>query len=60
MTSLHPGDTLDNYRIESLVARSGMASIFRGVDVDTGAAIPSCSTASSANRKSAPRSTIRT
>jgi serine/threonine-protein kinase len=39
MTSLHPGDTLDNYRIESLVARSGMASIFRGVDVDTGAAV---------------------
>jgi serine/threonine-protein kinase len=36
MTSLHPGDTLDNYRIESLVARSGMASIFRGVDLDTG------------------------
>ena len=39
MTSLHPGDTLDNYRIESLVARSGMASIFRGVDLDTGAAV---------------------
>jgi eukaryotic-like serine/threonine-protein kinase len=36
MTSLHPGDTLDNYRIDSLVARSGMASIFRGVDIDTG------------------------
>jgi serine/threonine-protein kinase len=39
MTSLHPGDTLDQYRIESLVARSGMASIFRGVDLDTGAAV---------------------
>ncbi len=39
MTSLHPGDTLDHYRIESLVARSGMASIFRGVDLDTGAAV---------------------
>jgi serine/threonine protein kinase len=36
MTSLHAGDTLDHYRIESLVARSGMASIFRGVDIDTG------------------------
>jgi serine/threonine-protein kinase len=36
MTSLHPGDTLDHYRIESLVARSGMASIYRGVDIDTG------------------------
>lgn len=39
MTSLHPGDTLDHYRIESLVARSGMASIFRGVDLDTGTAV---------------------
>jgi eukaryotic-like serine/threonine-protein kinase len=39
MTSLHPGDTLDNYRIESLVARSGMASIFRGVDMDTSAPV---------------------
>jgi serine/threonine-protein kinase len=36
MTSLHPGDTLDHYRIDSLVARSGMASIFSGVDIDTG------------------------
>ncbi|MGB6200822.1 MAG: serine/threonine-protein kinase [Candidatus Acidiferrales bacterium] len=32
MPSLHPGDTLDHYRIDKLVARSGMASIFRGVD----------------------------
>src|SRR5579871_3010448 len=36
MTTLHAGDQLDHYRIESLVARSGMASIFRGIDVDTG------------------------
>jgi serine/threonine-protein kinase len=36
MTSLHPGDTLDHYRIDTLVARSGMASIFSGVDIDTG------------------------
>jgi len=36
MSSLHPGDQLDHYRIESLVARSGMASIFRGVDTRTG------------------------
>lgn len=36
MTSLHPGDQLDHYRIESLVARSGMASIFRGTDVRNG------------------------
>ena len=36
MSSLHPGDQLDHYRIESLVARSGMASIFRATDLDTG------------------------
>ena len=33
MTSLHPGDQLDNYRIEELVARSGMASIYRATDL---------------------------
>src|SRR5260370_7115057 len=36
MTSLHPGDQLDHYRIEGLVARSGMASIFRGTDLRNG------------------------
>src|SRR5579871_1898321 len=36
MAALHPGDLLDHYRIESLVARSGMASIFRAIDEDTG------------------------
>jgi serine/threonine-protein kinase len=36
MTPLHPGDTLDHYRIEAVVARSGMASIFRATDLDTG------------------------
>jgi serine/threonine protein kinase len=36
MTSLHPGDQLDHYRIENLVVRSGMASIFRGTDLRTG------------------------
>jgi eukaryotic-like serine/threonine-protein kinase len=36
MNSLHPGDQLDHYRIDSLVARSGMASIFRGTDTRTG------------------------
>jgi serine/threonine protein kinase len=35
MAGLHPGDTLDHYRIENLVARSGMASIFRATDVRT-------------------------
>ena len=36
MTPVHPGDQLDHYRIDSLVARSGMASIFRGTDLRTG------------------------
>src|SRR5665213_232016 len=32
MNSIHPGDLLDHYRIESLVARSGMASIYKATD----------------------------
>jgi serine/threonine-protein kinase len=36
MNPLHPGDQLDHYRIESVAARSGMASIFRGTDLRTG------------------------
>ncbi len=36
MTSLHSGEQLDHYRIEELVARSGMASIFRATDMRTG------------------------
>jgi len=36
MTPVHPGEQLDHYRIDSVVARSGMASIFRGVDLCTG------------------------
>ncbi len=36
MNPIHPGDQLDHYRIESVVARSGMASIFRGTDSRTG------------------------
>jgi serine/threonine-protein kinase len=36
MNTFHPGDMLDHYRIESLVARSGMASIFRATDTRTG------------------------
>src|SRR6202171_2476265 len=39
MSSLHPGDQLDHYRIDSLAARSGMASIFRGTDTRTGRAV---------------------
>jgi len=36
MTPVHPGDRLDQYRIESVVARSGMASIFRATDMRSG------------------------
>src|SRR5258708_10546335 len=36
MNSLHTGDQLDHYRIDSLVARSGMATIFRATDTHTG------------------------
>jgi len=39
MTSVRAGEQLDHYRIDSLVARSGMASIFRGTDLRTGAQI---------------------
>ena len=34
--TLHSGDQLDHYRIEALVARSGMASIYRGTDLRNG------------------------
>ena len=33
MSSLHPGMELDHYRIERLVARSGMASIYQASDL---------------------------
>jgi len=36
MISLHTGDQLDHYHIEDLVARSGMASIFRATDTRDG------------------------
>ncbi len=36
MTPLHPGGQLDHYRIDSVAARSGMASIFRGTDLRNG------------------------
>ena len=31
-----PGDRIDHYRVDRLVARSGMASIFRGTDIRNG------------------------
>jgi eukaryotic-like serine/threonine-protein kinase len=36
MTPLRQGEQLDSYRIDSLVARSGMASIFKATDLRTG------------------------
>jgi len=36
MTTLRPGDQLGHYRIEELVARSGMSSIYRATDMRTG------------------------
>jgi serine/threonine-protein kinase len=36
MTALHPGTQLDYYQIENLVARSGMASIFKATDTRDG------------------------
>jgi eukaryotic-like serine/threonine-protein kinase len=36
MDPVRIGDQLDHYSIDSLVARSGMASIFRGTDLRTG------------------------
>lgn len=36
MTTLRAGEKLDHYLIESVVARSGMASIFRATDARTG------------------------
>jgi serine/threonine-protein kinase len=39
MTPLHPGDRLDHFRVDELVATGGMASIFRGTDLRTGTAV---------------------
>jgi eukaryotic-like serine/threonine-protein kinase len=36
MMTVHVGDQLDHYRIDALVARSGMASIFRATDLNNG------------------------
>ncbi len=36
MTAIHAGDQLDHYTIEKLVARSGMASIYKATDTHDG------------------------
>lgn len=38
-TALYAGDQIDNYLIESVAARSGMASIFRATDLRTGSPV---------------------
>jgi len=32
----HPGDTLDHFHLDSIIATSGMATVFRAHDLDTG------------------------
>jgi hypothetical protein len=32
MTKLEPGDTLDHYRLDATVARSGMSTLFKATD----------------------------
>ena len=39
MKSIHPGDLLNQYRIENLVARSGMASIYKATDMQSNQAV---------------------
>ena len=39
--NLHAGDLVDHYRIESRVARSGMASVFRATDTRNGQQVAS-------------------
>jgi serine/threonine protein kinase len=34
--NIHPGDTLDHFKLESIVATSGMATVFRAVDLEDG------------------------
>ena len=39
MTSLRTGEQLDDFRVEDLIARGGMASIFRATDLRTGLSV---------------------
>jgi eukaryotic-like serine/threonine-protein kinase len=39
VTPLNPGDSLDKYKIDSLVARGGMASVFRATDLQSGSTV---------------------
>lgn len=39
MSPLEPGDTLDHYRMDAVVAHSGMSTLFRATDLKTGATV---------------------
>ena len=39
MRELTAGDSLDQYQLGELLARSGMASIFKATDTESGAAV---------------------
>ncbi len=39
MTTLEAGDTLDHYRLDATVARSGMATLFKATDLNTGSLV---------------------
>ena len=34
--TLEPGDTLDHYRLEAIIAHSGMSTLFRARDLNSG------------------------
>jgi eukaryotic-like serine/threonine-protein kinase len=36
MSQLEPGDALDHYRIDAVVARSGMSTLYRATDLRNG------------------------
>ncbi len=39
VTPVFPGDLIDDYRVDSLIARGGMASVFRATDVRDGSCV---------------------
>jgi serine/threonine-protein kinase len=39
MTTLEPGETLDHYRLDAMVARSGMSTLYRATDLRDGKSV---------------------
>lgn len=39
MTTLEPGDTLDHYRLDAMVARSGMSTLYKATDLRDGKSV---------------------